>query len=183
MKKILTLAVALCAATWAFAQYNHVQLAPNGNKIEEGQYNADPGIQPGDSKETIAAKMATIYKIGTWKYWYENGQLSSEQYFDNSGNPTGIWKTWFTNGVLESSITRSTGAAVYYHPNGQKAEEGQININMQRVGTWQGWHENGNLNYTGTFNSIGQKNGTWQFFDTNGTVYQTQHFVNDVLQN
>jgi antitoxin component YwqK of YwqJK toxin-antitoxin module len=183
MKKLITLALFLCASTWAFAQYNHVEVGPNGNKTEEGQYNANPGINAGDSKAVIAQKMSVIYKIGTWRYWHENGQLAAEEQYDNSGNPTGIWKTWYNNGTLESVINKTTGAVTYYHPNGQKSEEGTINVNNQRVGSWQGWHENGNLNYRGDYNSVGQKNGAWQYYDSNGTIYQTQQYVNDVLTN
>ena len=76
MKRILTLALFLCASTWAFAQYNHVEVGLNGNKTAEGQYNANPGINPGDSKETIATKMSTVYKIGTWKYWFESTPMA-----------------------------------------------------------------------------------------------------------
>lgn len=183
MKRILTLALFLCASTWAFAQYNHVEVGLNGNKTAEGQYNANPGINPGDDKETIATKMSVVYKIGTWKYWFENGTLAAEEHYDNNGNPTGIWKTWHNNGMVASEVDKTTGNAVFYHPNGKKAEEGKINNNQQRVGNWQGWFESGNLNYTGSYNSIGQKNGDWKYYDENGTLTTTQKFVNDVLQN
>ena len=183
MKRILTLAFFLCASSWAFAQYNHVQVGPNGNTIEEGQYNADPGISPNDSKEIIAQKMAMVHKIGVWKYWYDNGTLSAEEHYDNGGMPVGVWKTYHSNGQVASEIDKSSGAAVFYHPNGQKAEEGTINGAQQRVGDWQGWHENGQLNYKGSYTAAGEKNGTWIYYDTSGNVTATEHYTNGVMTN
>jgi antitoxin component YwqK of YwqJK toxin-antitoxin module len=183
MKRILTIALFVGASTLAFAQYNHVQVGPNGNKIEEGQYNANPGVQPGDSKETIATKMAAVHKTGTWKYWFDNGQIAAEEYYDNNGNPVGIWKNWHNNGQLATEMNQTTGAAVFYHPNGQKAEEGTINANHQRTGAWSGWHENGKLNYTGTYTSTGEKDGTWKFYNLEGVVVTTEVFNNGVKKN
>lgn len=183
MKKLLALTLFLCVSSFAFAQYNHVLTGPNGNKIEEGQYNADPGIQPGDSKETIANKMAGVHKIGTWKYWFDNGQMSSEEHYTPGGTPTGTWKTWFINGQIASQVEFSTGAAVYYHDNGQKMEEGKVNTSFQRIGTWQGWHANGNINYKGSYTNTGLKTGAWQFFDAAGKSYATQNYANGELVN
>lgn len=47
----------------SFAQYNHTQLYANGNIVEQGQYNADPGITSTDSKETIAKKWLSSTKL------------------------------------------------------------------------------------------------------------------------
>lgn len=181
MKRLLAITLFLCVGTFAFAQYNHVLVGPNGNKIEEGQYNADPGILAGDSKEAIATKMMAVHKVGTWKYWFDNGLLSAEEHYTSSGLATGVWKSWFNDGKLASEVTYSTGAAVFYHPNGTKSEEGTVNTNNERIGSWQGWHENGNINYKGSYTTSGLKNGNWQFFDSNGAPYATQKFVNGEL--
>jgi antitoxin component YwqK of YwqJK toxin-antitoxin module len=181
MKKLITIAFFLCATAYAHAQYSHVQVGSNGNKIEEGQYNADPGIQAGDSKETIATKMASIHKIGVWKYWYENGQMSAEEHYDNAGTRIGLWKTWHYNAQLSAQIDYTGGKVTMYHPNGQKSEEGSMNTNNERTGTWQGWHENGNINYKGSFDSKGLKTGTWEYFDSNGKPFATQVFQNGEL--
>jgi hypothetical protein len=69
MKRLLTIAFFVGASTVAFAQYNHIETDPNGNKIQEGQYSANPGISAGDSKATIATKMSAVHKTGTWQYW------------------------------------------------------------------------------------------------------------------
>ena len=182
MKKIIALAFFVGVTAVGFAQYNQVNYGPNGNKISEGQYSANPGIQPNDSKETIAQKIGMVHKTGTWKYWFDNGQLSAEETYDNNGIPTGTWKTYFNDGHLASEVNYAAGTAVYYYQNGAKAEQGNINVSNQRIGAWQGWHENGNLNYTGSYNTAGQKNGDWKFYDPNGTITATQHYTNDVLQ-
>ncbi|HET6990563.1 MAG TPA: hypothetical protein VFJ43_04530 [Bacteroidia bacterium] len=183
MKRLLTISIFVLASTLGFAQYNHVQTAPNGTVIEQGQYNADPGISPNDSKQTIAQKMAMVHKIGTWTYWYESGAKLAEEQYTNAGEPTGTWKSWHPNGQLSSEINHATGTAVYYFQNGAKAEEGTINANSERTGNWKGWHENGKLNYTGSWTSTGQKTGVWQFYDNNEQMIGTEHWNNGVMVN
>jgi antitoxin component YwqK of YwqJK toxin-antitoxin module len=181
MKKIIAIAFFVFASSFAFAQYNHVGTGANGNKVEEGQYNADPGIQAGDNKETIARKMAAVHKIGTWKYWFENGKMLAEEHYDNTGNLIGVWKAWHDNGQLSSQIDYAAHTAVLYHPNGQKMEEGKMNAQNDRTGTWTGWHENGNVNYIGAFDANGLKTGVWQYYDSNGAPYASQTFANGEL--
>jgi antitoxin component YwqK of YwqJK toxin-antitoxin module len=180
MKRLLTISLFVLTATLGFAQYNHVQYAPNGTKVQEGQYNANPGILPGDTKEIIAQKMGQVYKTGTWKYWFENGQQLAEEFYTSTGGYTGTWKTWEIGGQLASVINYTTGAAVYYHPNGTKAEEGTVNASNQRTGTWKGYHENGQLNYTGAWSANG-KTGTWTYYDNNGQVSGTESWSNGVM--
>jgi antitoxin component YwqK of YwqJK toxin-antitoxin module len=180
MKRLLTISLFVLASTLGFAQYNHVEFAPNGTKIQEGQYNANPGVLPTDSKEVIAQKMALVHKTGTWKYWFENGQQLAEQHYTSTGGTTGTWKTWTIGGQLESEVNYTAGTAVYYHPNGAKAEEGTITANNQRTGTWKGYHENGKLNYSGTWVAAG-KNGTWTYYDNNGNVSGTEVWHNGVM--
>jgi antitoxin component YwqK of YwqJK toxin-antitoxin module len=183
MKKLLTLIIMLCVSAMAYAQYSHVVVGPNGNKTEEGLYNADPGILPSDSKDIIANKMAAVHKIGTWKYWFDNGQMSAEEHYDNSGLAIGEWKSWDSNGQLVSDWNRTSGAVTFYHPNGKKAEEGTIDINSNRTGNWTGWYDSGNINYTGSYNAAGQKIGSWKFYDQAGNVYETETYVNGVKTN
>ncbi|HLG04312.1 MAG TPA: hypothetical protein VI731_12010 [Bacteroidia bacterium] len=179
MKQLILITAFVCASAFAFAQYNHVQVGPNGNKLEEGQYNANPDIQPGDSKEIIAKKISTVHKTGTWKYWFDNGQMAAEEHYDNTGNATGIWKSWHNNGQLASEIDKSSGTAIFYHANGKKAEEGKMD-NITRVGAWQGWHENGTINYKGSYTNAGQKDGAWSFYDNNGVLTATEKYSNGV---
>lgn len=182
MKRILAISLFVLASTLGFAQYNHVQYAPNGTKTEEGQYNANPGILPTDSKETISQKMGLVHKTNTWKYWYDNGQQLAEEHYTSTGANMGTWKTWQTNGQLASDVNYTTGAAVYYHPNGTIAEEGTMNASNQRTGTWKGYHDNGQLNYSGAWTSAG-KSGTWTYYDNNGKVSGTEHWTNGVMAN
>ena len=183
MKRLVTIFLFVLAGSYAFAQYNHVQYGPNGNKTEEGQYNADPGLLPTDTKEIVAQKMSSIHKIGTWKYWYENGQLIAEEHYDLAGNPTGDWKNYLENGTLAGEVNYATGAAVYYHANGAKAEEGTVNTMNQRTGNWKGWHDNGKVNYTGAFTATGEKTGTWLYYDAQEQLVGTEHWNNGVMTN
>jgi antitoxin component YwqK of YwqJK toxin-antitoxin module len=180
MKRLLTISLFVLASTLGFAQYNHVQYAPNGTKIQEGQYNVDPGILPGDSKETISQKMALVHKTGTWNYWFDNGQQLAEEHYNNAGGHIGTWKNWEFNGNLSAEVNYTTGTAVYYHPNGTKAEEGTVDAAGNRTGTWKGYHENGQLNYVGTMGTAG-KTGTWTYYDYAGNVVGTEHWNNGVM--
>jgi antitoxin component YwqK of YwqJK toxin-antitoxin module len=173
--KNLFLGLSLLLASSVFAQYNYTETGANGNTTVQGQYNADPGINSGDSKQTTATKLAAVYKIGNWKYWAENGTLSAEEHYTTSGVRMGVWKTWSNDGVLATEINFSTGQAVYYHANGQKAEEGGINADMKQTGAWKGWHSNGTLNYEGSYDQNGNKIGTWKFYDAQGNSIGTEN--------
>lgn len=182
MKRLLTISIFVLACTLGHAQYNHVQYAPNGTKIEEGQYNTNPDIQPGDSKEIIAQKMASVFKTGTWNYWFENGQQLAEEHYNAAGAHIGTWKSWDNYGHLASEINYTAGTAVYYHANGAKAEEGKINAAGDRMGEWKGYHENGKLNYSGTWSAAG-KTGTWTYYDNEGNVTGSENWSNGVMLN
>jgi antitoxin component YwqK of YwqJK toxin-antitoxin module len=181
MKRIITISIFVLASTLGFAQYNHVQMAANGTIIEQGQYNADPGITANDSKQVIGQKMAVVFKTGSWKYWYDNGVVLAEETYSASGNRIGLWKTYNTNGTLASEINYTTGTAVFYSQSGVKVEEGSMNDQNERIGNWKGWFENGKVNYTGSYNTAGQKTGTWKFYDTNDQLIATENWVNGAL--
>lgn len=174
MKNIF-FAFSLFLASTAFAQFNYTETGANGNTTVQGQYSADPGINSGDSKQTIATKLAAVQKVGQWKYWAENGTLIAEEHYTMSGVRTGVWKTWSNDGVLATEMNFATGHAVFYHTNGQKAEEGGINADMQHTGLWKGWHSNGTLNYEGSFDQNGNKIGTWKFYDAQGKSTGTEN--------
>lgn len=175
MKKILLALAFICSTSYAFAQYSYIETGANGNTVIQGTYNADPGLVAGDSKNTVATKLAAVYKVGVWKYWHENGTLTAEEHYDISGNRTGVWKTWNLDGTVATEINFTTGLATYYHTNGAKAEEGGINNQMQQTGAWKGWHANGQLNYTGTFDANGNKTGVWNFYDSSGNSIGTEN--------
>jgi hypothetical protein len=83
--KNLFFGLSLLLASTAFAQYTYTESGANGNTTVKGQYSADPGIIAGDSKQTIATKLAGVQKVGSWKYWAENGTLIAEEQYTMSG--------------------------------------------------------------------------------------------------
>ncbi|MGL4596220.1 MAG: toxin-antitoxin system YwqK family antitoxin [Bacteroidia bacterium] len=182
MKKIFLLALLLLAGFAAKAQYTATEIGPNGNKLSEGQYTANPGLLPSDSKEDMARKMAAVHKIGTWKYWFDSGKMAAEEHYTSAGKQTGIWKTWYINGQVASVVDYTKNTAVYYHDNGQKSSEGSMNGVMQ-VGAWKGWHANGKMNFSGSFDASGQKHGTWTFWDENGAVMGTENWNHGAAKN
>ncbi|MCE2771899.1 MAG: hypothetical protein LW750_00410 [Bacteroidetes bacterium] len=176
MNKLIISAIATFSFVVSFAQYTHTDYAPNGNKLAQGQYNANPKIQAGDSKETIAQKLSGVHKMGSWKYWYDNGQVSAEETYDNNGKPTGVWKTYYNTGAAATEVNYITGVAKYYYPNGKVSEEGTMDSQQRRIGTWKGFHENGAVNYTGSYGNTGAKVGTWTYYSPYGVVTGTEKF-------
>ena len=60
---------------------------------------------------------------GTWKCWYENGQLKEEGFY-SSNKKMQRWKYWHENGMLK--------------------EEGLYHLN-RKSGCWKSWNANGEL--------------------------------------
>src|ERR1051326_2868375 len=118
MKKIILTVAASCLATFMFGQYTYTENFPNGVKKCEGSYNSAVSIASTDTKEVKAQKMANAIRTGKWTYWYENGQLAGEQYYDNNGVMTGVWKSWYNNGKPETSIDFTNDTYVSWSLNG-----------------------------------------------------------------
>lgn len=162
------------------AQKMVTETYPNGNKRAEGIIIGDVTTNDNDSKETLARRAATQNKDGKWTYYFENGNVQSEEMYDK-GKMIGTWKTWTIDGKLSSEINFTTGKAVYYFANGKKQSEGSIKSGMISIGKWIGYFENGKKNYEGNYNDQGQKTGTWYWWDENGNPTYEQKFENGTL--
>ncbi|MCU0432806.1 MAG: hypothetical protein MUC87_05080 [Bacteroidia bacterium] len=170
MKKIvLTLLLVVAATGLVQAQYHYTETSPAGVLLVDGWYNADPKILPTDSKDVIAQKMSAVHKTGTWKHYFDTGKLAVEEHYTAAGIPEGNWKQWHPDGKLSQEINYTSGSAIFYHPNGAVAEKGTMK-GFVRTGKWEGYHQNGKLNFSGSYDSMGNKDGVWMIYDASGNL-------------
>lgn len=181
MKKLLLTIPLALLFTGLSAQYQYTETDPAGHVIAQGTYSADPGVKPGDDKQTMAEKFGKVTKIGDWKYYFENGKLSAEEHYTATGTATGTWKTWYINGQLSSEINFATGSATYWFESGKKNSQGSMLPGMIQTGKWVSWHENGQRNTEGSYNNSGKQEGTWIFWDASGNKLAEQDFKNGQL--
>lgn len=181
IKKLTLMGTMLFAATLAMAQYQFSENYPGGQLLMKGEYSANPGILPTDSKEVAAQKLSKVTKTGTWSYFYENGKPSGIEFYTAAGAATGIWKTWYASGKLSTEINFATGATTYWYENGKKSAEGRTLQGMIQTGKWTNWHENGQKNSEGSFDSNGVQIGTWTFWDASGNKVAEQTWSNGEL--
>jgi antitoxin component YwqK of YwqJK toxin-antitoxin module len=176
MKQLLFSLLLLVGTSAALkAQYHYTEVGATGQLLVDGYYSADPKVLASDPKEVIAQKMALVHKVGTWKHYFEAGQLAVEEHYTTAGNPEGIWKQWYNDGKLSQEINYTSGTAVFYHANGAKAEAGSMK-GFMRVGKWEGWHQNGKVNFTGSYDAAGNKDGDWYIYDADGKLMAKEIF-------
>lgn len=181
MKKIISsIAVVVFTFFVSTAQNIVTEKWQNGNKKSEGSIIGNTNSVSNETKDQLAQRTSSLIKDGKWSYWFENGTLKSEEYY-NKGEMTGTWKSYHENGSIESETNFSTGKAVVFHKNGQKHSEGTMKSGMITIGKWTGYFENGAKNYEGTYNNQGQKDGVWKWWNEKGEVTAEQHFKNGTL--
>lgn len=98
--------------------------------------------------------------VGECLAYYPNGQIKSHNSIRRNGNPKPITFFYSGNGSLQqkrwTSADEKKEKFINYHPNGAKAEKGQLTfimrkghdaglIGVQKTGTWMKWDENGHL--------------------------------------
>jgi len=116
-------------------------------------------------------------------FYYENGMVERETYFNNRNEPAGVWKEYYENGQLRSEgrVQKGTfGKPVFqtglwktFYDNGQMQSEGNYQTGSQ-TGLWKYYHENGKLGAKGFYGGMGgDKQGVWEFFHSNGNRSQT----------
>jgi antitoxin component YwqK of YwqJK toxin-antitoxin module len=170
MKRAFLILLLLTAVSgFLKAQYHYTETSAAGIMLVDGWYNADPKLLPGDSKDVIAQKMAAVHKVGTWKHYFDTGKLAVEEHYTAAGIPEGNWKQWHPDGKLSQEINYTTGKAIFYHANGVVAETGMMK-GFIRVGNWEGYHQNGKVNFTGSYDAMGNKDGVWMIYDVSGNL-------------
>lgn len=87
-------------------------------------------------------------KIGTWKKYYDNGNLKSELIYENN---------------------KPNGYAKFYYENGNMSEEGMWK-NNKWVGDYKFYYENGNLSYEWGYSESGKRTGVQKYYHENGKI-------------
>lgn len=73
-----------------------------------------------------------------------------------------------------------TGDGLVYHPNGNKAQQGQI-IDGKPTGAWKQWHSNGQIHWEGSYKD-GNRDGIWIKYDAAGEKEEEAAWVEGVEQ-
>ncbi|MBZ0244953.1 MAG: toxin-antitoxin system YwqK family antitoxin [Cyclobacteriaceae bacterium] len=92
--------------------------------------------------------------VGRWRYYAEDGTLSSEGDFVN-GKKNGTWN--------------------YYYPSGEISSAGNYELDLP-TGEWKYYFEDGKLSASGEFVG-GKKNGYWSAFNQNGSLKSEVDFI------
>lgn len=120
------------------------QVAKDGTVIEEGE------LRHG-------------FRSGTWREYYENGQLSSAGTYDN-GEPCGVHRSWFENGVVKFEWTYAAGCRhgiqLWYWNSGQIRELSHYEFDVQS-GECKSWNEHGELLAVGIYRNDTRWQGTF----------------------
>jgi antitoxin component YwqK of YwqJK toxin-antitoxin module len=98
--------------------------------------------------------------VDSFKLYYENGQLRTENWFDSSGKSQGIYKIYYRNGKL-NVIGRD--------------------VNGISVDTTWAYEENGELQYIECYKN-GSNGKTVTYFDSQRKPIYTQYFEGDSLK-
>jgi len=160
--KLLTFTLILASASLTHAQEIQKSYYDDGTIEEEGAYNAS-----GDA-------------TGEWKFYNEDGALTSVGYYSN-GLKTGEWIYYHENGKLFSSgdfhgITGfPIGIWIDYYDNGQVQSKGEHNgdggFDTSKKGEWKFYYDNGQLQSSGNYtDETGEKIGSWKGYFKNGDV-------------
>jgi len=132
------------------------------------------------SHEISAQNDSTIYQ----KYFYENGQISSEGLLVN-GLPDGYWKTYFENGVLKTEGNRKNfiidSLWIFYNEEGFKVNEITF-VEGKKEGIEREFSKEGILEKEFT-NVKGKKEGESLYFYATGEVSKRVFYENDKEEN
>lgn len=109
---------------------------------------------------------------------YAGGESWSEIRFD-AGQPDGTWKTWYESGQLESLQTYAEGVrngpVRSWYEDGRPRLEGSY-LHGQKHGSWTSWYPNGTIEQRREFRS-GVPEGYWFQNHRNGVLRTSTTYV------
>ena len=97
--------------------------------------------------------------IGEFKFYHENGALSSVGKFDDQGVKTGVWTSYYENSNIKEEATLKSG---------------KLN------GPYNYYHDNGNLSYEVVYKD-GKAQGLVSYYNILGNKYRESNFKDDQL--
>ncbi|MCE2421842.1 MAG: toxin-antitoxin system YwqK family antitoxin, partial [Gemmatimonadetes bacterium] len=110
--------------------------------------------------------------------WYENGQMESEEHYDEAGEPTGRRVAWYENGQMESETHyeagEPTGRQILWYENGQMWFEQHYEAG-EPTGRRMAWYENGQMWFEQHYEA-GERTGRWVAWHENGQMESEAHY-------
>lgn len=123
-------------------------------------------------------------KFGTWKFWYKNGQLKEVKRYGNKVNSPyeeydGIATYNYWDSLGNQMVKNGTGHYTCFYENDTLASMGSFKYEA-KVGTWKGFYEDGSPRYLEEYKSSGKlSNGI--SYHKNGSIFNyTEIVVNPV---
>lgn len=135
-----------------------------------------------------AKRMEGIYskvgKKGTWKYYDEFGNLSSEEVYNDNGELHGKYKSYYVNGQVKEETEfkndQQNGYSVKYYINGKIQEEGW-NSNAKAQGYWKEYYANG-VPESKSYFLDGKLRGYQQHFYITGKLEKEEYYLDNMLE-
>ena len=175
----------------------HKEYPPDGSVTIAKEYD-ESGILSGEGSVDEYDK-----KQGTWKYYYETGELKAKGDFKDNfktgewifyyedgkieqrgkyvkDKPSGLWTWYYTNGNKwrEENLVKGVeeGSLIEYNKDGIEILKGEY-VDGEREGLWK--YHNGDITEEGSYQS-GLQNGIWKSWFSNGKLYYEMNYVQGV---
>jgi len=118
-------------------------------------------------------------KIGEWRKYHENGNISIIGHFENDKR-VAKWSYFDINNKLSLTANYSNGelSGQYKGKLGEEEEmEEGMYTNGEKDGEWKTYHSNGKLHEIGRYEN-GKKQGEWKSFYKNGSNCESGFYAN-----
>lgn len=127
-------------------------------------------------------KMVNNEMDGEWNFWYENGQISANQFYI-IGKEDSIWTWWNEDGSINQTGVYKNGLShgkwTFNYPSGQvQAEENYVNDRLQ--GQAKYWFENGKISVEGEY-FRGYSQGPWKYYFESGSIKKEGSYNKDQI--
>lgn len=123
-------------------------------------------------------------RIGPWRIYHPDGQLSLSLQFDDQGREQGQWLDYFENGNISSVKLyvngKLTGSVSFFYENGQIRMQQQYSEGLMNGISIIYW-PNGNVKKIGRFRS-GHQHGEVNHYNEDGSVEEKLNYVDGVRQ-
>lgn len=182
-KKILVFLCLLFVSCFTYAQKLHKEYYDNGQLKSVGQQK---GLKKGEREiYSISSREGIKYedekKVGEWKFYYKNGQLSSIGSYRDEKR-IGEWKFYYENGQLRSEgkfkNDKRIDAWKSYDKNGQlESIEKYENENVVEL---QEYYKNGKLKHITKYHKNGEFAGMSEYYK-NGQLKAVAKYHNGRL--
>jgi len=108
--------------------------------------------------------------------------------YDDDGLKQGLFKTFdryrdkpYLQSIANYKNDRVDGSFVFYHPNGQVFEKGNLTgVKANRYGDYESFDEKGKLHYKGSYDKSGRKIGLWTYSSYRGSQRLIDYDTNPV---